>query len=183
MRRLCPWSARLGEVFWATPVTSASFVGGIVMAARNQRRLAKLIMTGGAYPAAASVLLRSPPLLGSPPLLRFPLRPLVLLRSRAFLWPLIPARRPGPAHLYDVDVPAMSLELHEWDIHAVCCGTGGAGVTGVRPHVPVLPHWSQPGAPSSDSGSRARRPRVGKPRISNRTRERPVPWQSLRSPP
>jgi hypothetical protein len=117
------------------------------MAARNQRRLAKLIMTGGAYPAAASVLLR------------FPLRPLVLLRSRAFLWPLIPARRPGPAHLYDVGVPAMSLELlsqlHEWDIHAVCFGTGGAGVTGVRPHVPVLPHCGQPGAPSSDSYSRA----------------------------
>jgi hypothetical protein len=26
------------------------------------------------------------------------------------------ARRPA-ARLYDVDVPAMSLELHEWDIH------------------------------------------------------------------
>ena len=26
----------------------------------------------------------------------------------------------------------MSLEQHGWDIHAVCSGTGGAGVTAVR---------------------------------------------------
>jgi hypothetical protein len=29
----------------------------------------------------------------------------------------------------------MSLELHEWDIHALCFGTGGIRVTGVRINV------------------------------------------------
>ena len=28
--------------------------------------------------------------------------------------------------LYGVDVPAMSLQLHEWDIHIVCRGTDDA---------------------------------------------------------
>jgi hypothetical protein len=31
-----------------------------------------------------------------------------------------------------VNVPAMSFQLHEWDIHIVCSGTGGARVTKVR---------------------------------------------------
>jgi hypothetical protein len=40
-------------------------------------------------------------------------------------------RRSGPAaaaprRLYGVDVPAMSFQLHEWDIHIVCCGTDDA---------------------------------------------------------
>src|SRR5690242_19939852 len=37
-----------------------------------------------------------------------------------------PARSRCPGRLYGVDVPAMSLELHEWDIHIVCFGTDGA---------------------------------------------------------
>jgi hypothetical protein len=57
---------------------------------------------------------------------------------RPFLCPLIPAHRPGRGRGYDVDVPAMSLELHEWDIHALCSGTGDARVTGVR-LFPVVP--------------------------------------------
>jgi hypothetical protein len=40
-----------------------------------------------------------------------------------------------PGRSYGVDVPAMSLELlslelHEWDIHIVCCGTDGASGAG-----------------------------------------------------
>ena len=34
----------------------------------------------------------------------------------------------------------MSLELHEWDIHIVCSGTGGVGVTRVGFRGRVLPH-------------------------------------------
>ena len=37
--------------------------------------------------------------------------------------------RPARARGYGVDVPAMSFQLHEWDIHALCPGTGGAVVT------------------------------------------------------
>jgi len=36
-----------------------------------------------------------------------------------FLWPLIPARGQVRVGGYGVDVPAMSLELHERGIHAV----------------------------------------------------------------
>jgi hypothetical protein len=32
------------------------------------------------------------------------------------------------ADLYDVNVPAMSLELHEWDIHALWLGTDETNV-------------------------------------------------------
>jgi hypothetical protein len=45
--------------------------------------------------------------------------------------------RPGrhsPGGLYGVDVPAMSFQLHEWDIHIVRRGAGdasGAGGAGV----------------------------------------------------
>jgi hypothetical protein len=59
--------------------------------------------------------------------------------GRTFLWPLIPARCLGPARSYDVDVPAMLFQLHEWDIHALCFGTGGAKVTEVCSRVRVLP--------------------------------------------
>jgi hypothetical protein len=33
---------------------------------------------------------------------------------------------------YGVNVPAMSFQLHEWDIHALCFGRGDARVTRVR---------------------------------------------------
>jgi hypothetical protein len=29
----------------------------------------------------------------------------------------------------------MSFQLHEWDIHIVCCGMDGAGVADIRFHV------------------------------------------------
>ena len=45
---------------------------------------------------------------------------------------MIPGRRPIRLGGYGVDVSAMSFELHEWDIHALCFGTGDDRVTGVR---------------------------------------------------
>jgi len=45
-----------------------------------------------------------------------------------FLWPVIAGRRPVRFCWYGVDVPFMSFQLHEWGIHIVCLGTGGAGV-------------------------------------------------------
>src|SRR5690349_10465652 len=43
------------------------------------------------------------------------------------LVPICPSPRP-----YGVDVPSMSFYVHSWDIHVVCPGTDGSGVTGVR---------------------------------------------------
>jgi hypothetical protein len=57
-----------------------------------------------------------------------------------FLWPLIPGRRSVQLCGYGVNVPAMSFQLHEWDIHAVCFGTGDARVTKVCYRVSVQPH-------------------------------------------
>src|SRR5690242_16697374 len=49
---------------------------------------------------------------------RRPAAPLVLLRSRDAFVIGDPLLAPlGPARLYGVDVPAMSFQLHEWDIH------------------------------------------------------------------
>jgi hypothetical protein len=62
-------------------------------------------------------------------------------------WLVIHARRPGSRRLYGVDVPAMSLELHEWDIHIECFGTddangadgaGGTAVTAAAAAVVVV---------------------------------------------
>ena len=47
-----------------------------------------------------------------------------------FLGLVILVRHPVGLDGYDVDVPATSSQLHEWDIHIVCSGTDGAGVTG-----------------------------------------------------
>ena len=40
----------------------------------------------------------------------------------------------------------MSLQLHGWDIHAVCFGTGDAGVTKVRFRACAPPHAAPPHA-------------------------------------
>ena len=41
----------------------------------------------------------------------------------------------------------MLFQLHEWDIHALCFGTGGAKVTEVCSRVRVLPYQDALGAP------------------------------------
>src|SRR5215469_4205765 len=66
----------------------------------------------------------------------------MLLRSRDILVARDP--RPSPVRVpirrrgYGVDVPAMSLYVHGWDIHALCFATSGARVTkvGLYPAVP-----------------------------------------------
>ena len=50
---------------------------------------------------------------------------LVLLRSASSPVTSVPGRRPIQLRRYGVDVPAMLLELHEWDIHALYRGTDG----------------------------------------------------------
>ena len=60
--------------------------------------------------------------------------PLVLVRSYAFLWLVIPGLRLLRLHGYGVDVPATSLEQHERDIHALCSSPDVVG---------GLYHWSQ----------------------------------------
>ena len=52
--------------------------------------------------------------------------------------------------LYGVDVPAMSFQLHEWDIHIVCRGADDAdGASGIRVNA-VAP---QPGARGDIAGA------------------------------
>jgi len=53
---------------------------------------------------------------------------------------VIPGRRPIRLGGYGVDVSAMSFELHEWDIQALCCGAGSVRVMQVHSCVRALPH-------------------------------------------
>jgi hypothetical protein len=45
-------------------------------------------------------------------------------------WLLVPSGGRWPGGSYGVDVPAMSFQLHEWDIHIVCRDADDVGGTG-----------------------------------------------------
>ena len=55
-----------------------------------------------------------------------------------------PRPPPWPDRLFGVNVPAMSLKLHEWEIRADCAGTDGTRMTRVRLCVRDRPHRTQP---------------------------------------
>jgi membrane-associated phospholipid phosphatase len=60
----------------------------------------------------------------------------------------VPTLGPGPAlpcapRLYGVDVPAMSFQLHERDIHTLCFGTDDVGLAGVSSCLGLAPTAAQ----------------------------------------
>ena len=58
---------------------------------------------------------------------------------KAFLWLVIPARRPLRLRGYDMDAAFRSLGQHGCGIHALRSGADGTGVTQVSSRVRMLP--------------------------------------------